>query len=565
MDKIKRAEDRLSALHRRMDEDAALAHLESYTLEDEAGNPVPNAISVTMNEPAVFANAIVAMIQESTWQTSVYGDVSDEQAYKIERAIDVLLDEADNRLLRAGRGRMFPFFANHSCLRGWMGARVLALRTKSAIVPDILPIDMRYFYYERSPEGLLWGAYKTMRTPEQIYAEYGLDYTEEQEVVDYWDEAKEEVWINDEMVKSQQHPFGEVPFVIQATPAGFMLWDDGYSNAEGESIFMLNRDTYKELNRLVSIDQTLAMKAVMPPYQITAKDGEEKVVPYPDKIGTVTVTGEGEEYKMIQRPDINTASQVAHQNIAGSIQRGGVNNIDLGNISFPTSAVWISEQTEIRNKLVAPRLSALGIFYEQIVDMLVRQFTTSGVGQFVSRGGRNFKFKASDLMNPDDYRISMKLMSNSKKQEIANITIASAARGLVSRETLIKNVLEIDDPAGEMARLQSEDAEQLAPEIKLVRMACELCDMADMTKGADADKYLLESMMLTDAAVTMIKQRRQQEQVAQLPKQNQSPAPLTLNPKKNEPKKGADNGRYHGRPDGGRPPSSRGVSDAEVL
>lgn len=565
--RIEQAESVMYPIHARMDEDAQLAHQSEYKLRDKYGREIPDVISVTTNEAAVFLNAIVAMIQESTWQTRVEGRISDKQCTKVEEFIDHLLRRADDNLLAQGKPQMFPFFANHICARGWVGARVLTRKTDDGgLMPEILPVDVRYLLFERGGYGLRWAAIKTERTPEQIMAEYDIEVDSEKTVIDYWDSEQELVFIEKDVVKRNKNPYGFVPFVVQPSSAGFMLWDDTYASAEGESIFALNRNLYEEFNRLVSIDQTLAMQAIMPSYEKQSKEFTNENTPYPNKIGAVFDVMEGENYRLIERPDLNQASQVAHQNIAGGLQRGGINNIDLGNITFPTSAVWISEQTEIRNKLVAPRISALGVFYERIADMLIREFYNAGaVDSFVVNPSPSVEFKASDIPDPNLFKITMRLMSNNKKQEIANVTVASQARGLVSRETLIREVLAVQDPEMELSRLEAEDAEQLEPALKLFRMACAKVDQADVEENSvKADQLRLESMMLTEKAVLIIKQERMEAQLAQQQAQNALGTPrqqstgLRFGEAKNKPQKGPWNASNYGMDKGGRPPKMEG-------
>jgi len=563
---IKNAEGKLSTLWSRMDKDAEIARLNEYTLTDSNGRSIRNVVSVTMNEPAVFLNAMVSMIQESIWQTKVTGGITPKQTVKVEKFINESLRLADRRLLNMGEPRLFPFLSNHICLRGWVGARLITQIDKGKYIPAIMPMDMRYFVYERGAEGLLWGAYKTQRSATLIEEEYGITPEDDiVEVTDFWDSEKEEVYIGEELVKSDKHKLGCVPFVIQASPSGFMLRDQGYMEYEGESIFALNRNMYEEYNRLISIDQTLAMKAVMPPYQKVLKDenSNDLSLEYPDAIGSVSVVKEGEEYQLIQRPDINNASRIAHQNISGGLQRGGVNDIDLGNTTFPTSAVWISEQTDIRNKLLAPRLTALGMFYEQLSRLLITEFVAGGKKREVDIGrfGKKLKYTPSDLGDQDDYDIECKLMSHTKKQEISNITVATQARGIVSRDTIIRDILSFEDPEGEIAKLESEAAEEIEPALKFFRQACSLCDEADNAQDKEvADQKRLESMLLTERAILLIKMGRQQAQAQTqgptTPTRPQTPNTVPLNPQKNTPKKGADNGRNFNMELGGRPPKT---------
>jgi hypothetical protein len=341
-----------------------------------------------------------------------------------------------------------------------------------------------------------------------------------------------------------------------------MFRDDEHIEFEGESIFMLNRGLYDEYSRLVSIDQTLAMQAVMPAYQKRyVEDMPEDKTPYPQGIGKVADVKAGEEYDLIQRPDINNASRTAHNNMSGALQRGGVNNLDLGNVTFPTSAVWISEQTDIRNKLVSPRMNALGAFYENLSRLMLEQVSLGGFkGKLdMKRYGRPMSFDVKKFGDPWEYDIKFRMMSRNRKQEVANITVAASARGLMSRETIVRDILNCEDPEAEINRLDNELAEEAEPALKLFRMAYSLADEAAQLDDIDpqkADRKRLESMILTERATALIKIGRQQAQAATGQGQQQSPSPVPMNPQRNEPKKGPDNGSLHGRPTGGRAPTA---------
>ena len=561
--RVQDAEGRLQDLYGRMDNDADLAKLSDYELQSTDGRSIPNVVSVTMNEPAVFVNAVVAMLEDSVWQTTIDGDgLDDKTPHRVERFVDACLSQADDILTRAGGARLYPFLCNHICLRGWVGVRWVTNTVSGRYMPDVLPLDMRYFSYERGRDGLYWGAYRTTRTASRLsyeYPEYGEFDEGDHEVIDFWDNEQNIVFVDNDVVLTQKNIFGAPPFVIQSAPSGFMLQDASYAMDEGESIFSLTRDMYPEFNRLVSIDQTLAMKAVMPAYQREVDDTSEEPADYPDLPGAVTDVKRGEIYQRIPQADINNASRVAHGNISNALQRGGINDIDLGNVTFPTSSVWITEQTEIRNKLVAPRLEALGRFYSNLAYMIIRQYQTGGYTKDTKTGlyGKTLNISASELGDPSEYMVRYRLMSQSKKQEIANVTVAAAARGIISRETIIRDILAFEDPEGEMDRMDSEESEELEPALKLVRMACSLCDIAEDLDDEEADQKRLESMMLTEKAILLIKQSRlaaanqmPKETSSSGNKQARSPVPL-IEGRGAEPLP-QDNGANFGRASGGR-------------
>ena len=106
-------------------------------------------------------------------------------------------------------------------------------------IPDILPCDTRYLLYDTDEDGLVWAAYKTMRSITQIKARYpnllqvipqpGSDITHLQ-VTDLWDRESEKVYIGSldatmgtaqaKEVWSESNRWGYVPFVIEICPIG---------------------------------------------------------------------------------------------------------------------------------------------------------------------------------------------------------------------------------------------------------------------------------------------------------------------------------------------------------
>jgi hypothetical protein len=517
LDIVQRAQTkRFQPLWERMDEDAKLAYLDPYYLLDSQGRKINDAVSITMNDPAVFAHAIAAIMISAKWQTTVEGDISGTQTHKIETFLDDCDTTAEERYPKAGIGGIHTFHCNHVCIRGWVGERVLWLVDDEDVTyPDVLPMDMRYFVYERGKVGLNWGCYLTYRTPELVKLEYpdakGVTGSDDEVLVyDYWDDKINEVWIADTKVFEQKNKLGYAPFVLQPVPAGFMLLDKGYKVREGESLFFLDRGLYPELNRLMSIDQTLAMKMVRPPYQKQSAELPDKDPGYPGGIGQVKVVLPDEQYELIQQPDINKGSEVAHQNIYGAIQRGGVNNIDLGNIQQTTSAIWITEQSDIRNKLLVPRQDTLARLKESRSRMLLDQLYNNDVGELeLGKPGRRRSYGSEVVGDPDTYSISYRLMTKDKKQEIANIAIADAAKGKLSRDTILRDIIKSDDVEGEIAKLNSDDAENFDPVIKFMRITFGLiAEAEELPAGTDKDQKVIEAKRLANKCVSLIKQEQ---------------------------------------------------------
>ena len=85
MTKIKEMEGIFNQRFQRMDSDRALYLLEKYTLRDEKEAKVPDAISITMPEPRMFAEKVFAIINSAHMQSRVVGKgLSDRETALIE-------------------------------------------------------------------------------------------------------------------------------------------------------------------------------------------------------------------------------------------------------------------------------------------------------------------------------------------------------------------------------------------------------------------------------------------------------------------------------------------------
>ncbi|GAH19145.1 unnamed protein product, partial [marine sediment metagenome] len=224
----------------------------------------------------------------------------------------------------------------------------------------------------------------------------------------------------------------------------------------------------------------------------------------------------GEKHILLERGDLNQAFRVARAEGNRDLQMGGVNDIDLGNVSQTVSAVWITEQSEIRNKLIMPRLKALSSFRQQLGRMMIKQYKIISEKAkkapseiLIGVPGRKRKYTVQQLGDPDTYTIRNELMSQSKKQEIVNLAMFSASRGDLPLELRLKDILKADDPDGIMRQLDIEEAKRADPAIGLFEMAIRYAEEAEELEGADAEAKKIQSMMLTERGCAIIRQRTQ--------------------------------------------------------
>ncbi len=570
LDIIKNREKQFKGLYDRMDADAKKVQLARYQMMrlDDPKTKIDDVVNVTMNYPATFADDIATLIMNAMMQTVVEGyknnrGLNGKEQKTIETFLDVHYDLVDDLLARRNLRSLMTWLSRHISIRGWVGARYWTwLEGGKNYTPDLMPWDMRYVAYEYGTNGLKWASYRTWRSKNDILEEYPeakISGSNESdiEVVTFLDDEKQEVYVEDNLAETKKHIYGHVPVVIQACPAGFMLRDKGYLEHEGESIFMLDRGLYDELNRAVSIEQTMAMKSILAPYAHEVQDPGGQPQPYPDVVGQNTPVLAGEMPKIVEQADLNTGAQMGRADILSALQQGG-RNVDLGNINQPFSAVAIAAISELRKKVLIPRFEGISQFKQQLSTMMLSQFKTLAERYYfkgeIGLPGRKRSFDVRDL--DGDYSIRYRFMSKTKQEEIANIAIAQSARGMFPMKIIVKDILLAQNPDEILAGLESEKAELADPIIGLFRLAHSLVDEADTLSEEDKDAKLIESMRLTEKAVIMIRAER----MAQMPgtgTKPEQPQPLPQ-PKTNMSALIPLLGQA-GRSNGGRQPQPQGV------
>ncbi|KKK96849.1 hypothetical protein LCGC14_2658660, partial [marine sediment metagenome] len=270
----------MSELTKRQDDDRKLAQLDPpYVMKNLDGQPTPDVINVTMNEAMVFAGRAAAIMSGANMQRIVYGrELSDTDTTTIEEFYRDIYYANDLMLANSLFTSLYGFLIEQILIRGSIAARCL-MRTEGGengkFIPDIMPLDTRYFPYETDSQGLIWGAYETTRTKAQIERDYGIVIRGRwSTVTDFWDDTVNDIYIAKQHYsggsqsgikdsvkypeRKREHGLGYPPLIFMKSGAGFhSLMDVGGLKFQGESIFNNNRGLIPELHRAASIMQTL--------------------------------------------------------------------------------------------------------------------------------------------------------------------------------------------------------------------------------------------------------------------------------------------------------------------
>ena len=479
---VKDKESELADLLERMDDDKKLLYLDKYVLQDLAGVAVPGIINITLNDPAVFAANVIAALGEAKQQAVVKSEDKNIDTAYIEEFQQAALDGANALLRKQGKSALNPFFDEQFCIRGWTGARCLFRQEKEITVPDIMSWDGRYLTYEIGTQGLEWAAYKTTRSKSAIEAEYNgfIIPGKTAEVLDIWTSEHNEVWIGNEKVLEQEHFYGFTPVVVGVVSLGSLLQDKDSLKHRGESIFFLIRDIIPELNRLASILQTMNFAAIKRALLWKTREGLGAEPPSHDKLtglGAVTSAEIGGGVEPIPVEDIRRAALMLHSMMDARMQRGSLSNIDLGTLTFPLSAIALMELSASRNQVHLPRLQAKALMNQGLAEMFTQQVIQIGGSVQLGTKGHERTFDTRKLEG--QYETTYKYFSKSPKEDVARYAMAREASQYLDEDTILRDVLQLQDPDGVKKKRYYDMAARVSPAVLRHRIILSLIDQGE--------------------------------------------------------------------------------------
>jgi len=491
----KESDDR--ELNKRQDDDKDLYLLTEYKMLRQDGTEVPFARNVTMNDARTFADRAIAIVSGANMQRQAEGKaLSDRELKVIEDWMDDLFTTVDLSLMKRGMGRLHNFSIEQDIVRGFIGSRNLVWQDSDSglMVPDILPLDTRYLYYEYSGDKLLWAAPKFWRSKAQIESEYEAEakkfkarvLTRNNVVYDFWNDKVNEVFVNGKKIVEKENPLGYPPFVIQASGSGSMFMDKGHRKYRGESIFAPVRSLYPQINLLASILQTLNFRAFAGGYTFPNEEGADASAPEkgPYEEFVVIPVGKTEGYQLIPVQDIKQATRLFFSLVMSAIQRGSFPNIDYGNLTFPLSAVAIKNLQQTRDTIIWPRMDALSLYYQATTLMMKDQYVRGKVPMKLGRPGIENEYKPSDIEKP--FTPVYKFYAISPDQDVANTAIAQQQLSIgMPMEYILRETMKVQDPSGMMMAARSERAEKTDAAISLFRLCHSQVEEAKRTHNDD--------------------------------------------------------------------------------
>jgi hypothetical protein len=505
-DKIKE----MQPLFDRMDEDEKLYLLEAYKMKTlDARKDEQDVSNVTLNDPLLYAKKAIAITGSYERQTVVEGrDMTDKQTTKIEEFLEDMDYMVDKWLPGRGIPSLDAFINQQANVRGRIGARsCIKLDGEGSIIPDIVPVDTRWFPLETGVDRMIWGAPICNRTKRQIQREYPdlqvrLNDTGN-EVIDFWNSEREVVFIERAVALDEKNRYGYPPFVIAKCPIGCMFNSEDASKHDGESIFWPNRTLWKEKNEVATILKTLNRKALKGGLEMHVEHPQtaQRPAESPYQEDVVIPVEKGGGFRQLPVNDIKSATRLLYSMLETCLQRGELTPLDYGTLTFPLSAVAILNLIGARNDIFAPILSMIASFRQRLSQMIIDQCIQLGQTIHIGKPGDYRTYTPGDLEG--EYSIQYRFFLLSKEQSAADLAMAQSARGFLPDNYILREIVKAQDPDGLELELKSQQAEQTDEVLFLYRRARSLID-----KDRPKLEEQIEAYILARRIKTILQQRQ---------------------------------------------------------
>lgn len=527
IDQYKLFDDKRTALkpiYDRQDVDEALYYLKPYKMMmlDNPNKEMPDVANVTLNDCLLYAVKAISILSGATMQSVIQGrKISDKQTTLIEQFLEDVYYMVDEWLENKGIWGLGAFVDEQIMIRGHVGARVcIRIGKDGVLMPDVTPLDTRFFAPELGDNGIVWGAPWFSQTKEELEREYtqpgdtlptvtGTD----NEVVDLWNSEENVVFVEKKEARRQPNSYGYPPLVYSIVHAGSMFYSKDAVEHKGESILWGNRTLWTEKNRTATILQTINVNGLFAALQYeTANPGTAKKPQQgPYKQRTVHVVEKGGGFKAMPVADIKRATTLFYSVLESDLQRGSLAAIDYGTLQFPLSSLAMARLAGSRNDIFLPRVNTKAVFYQALSRMIIDQCIAVDQPLVLGRKGSENEYNPGDLAG--DYTIKYRFYTESAEDRIASLAMARDASLFYSRDTIRRDYLHDKDPDGEEIRFLSEQAEKVDEVLFLYRRARKLLE--PLRKGEKPSiQNKIEAYLLAQRLQTIIKQRNAMGQLS---------------------------------------------------
>lgn len=512
LQKIKEKEDELAPRFTRMKAHLGRYFLDKFELKNEQGRAIKGARSVTLNDPRVFSDRVMAVLSSAEPRIEVYGpQLPKGYESQVEQLWDAIVYDCNRKLGAQQFAELHESLVTYSVLYGWIIARAWVWNNAGQAEFDILPCDPLNVSFEVGDEGLLWVANKRTRSADSIERRYKMRPSGKLAVVtDYWDSEQNVVYVDTKKVLEESS--GLIPFVIHPVGLRPPIGRDAAEmvKCHGESVYFANESMYDTKNELASIALTLAYLEFQPPAAFVSPDGLKELAEYPFIPAAISQLAAGEKLDPIELGHIKDAALFLWSVVDPAAQRGSLVNSEYGEVRFEFSAIAIEKLEAHRDQVFVPHLKALTATDRDIAHLLIDQFVALGLDAQLGERGDLMRFKPSDYNK--DFSVKFGMSTVSPEKRVANYSIARAAEGLLDSDTILREILGVASPEEIEAKLLGDQIMAMVPTIKFSRYYDYLAQCIKEASGDEKKSLEREQKLIQIALMQMGAMPEEKEQ-----------------------------------------------------
>ena len=465
-------------------------------------------------------------------------DLRDKNDQK-EKFLIGILRAADDRLCNLLMPSIRDQLAWYTAIRGWYAGRsLLVKRSDGTTYADITPWDPLHTYWGMGEDGLDWACYKTIKTKDQIFAQYNvkIDWDSPQSaegsyVYDFYDKEMNIIIVhngdmnrpNFRVVKKQmKHGAGKVPVFIGSVGANPLII--GLNNTQirdtiadvGESVYSATRDLYPKHNLMMSILLELANRSRRQGILVRSRDGTKTLDEDPYLEGSEISLAQGENVEPLGMLEVARETGALMGLVSGEMQRGSLPHSVHGELNFQLSGYAINTLRQGVETLLGKYLRAIEKAYKMIFEIIADQYSSGSFEAMELSGmGRNRTYFLQTI-TPDVIKGAgapvINLVGQLPQDDMSKVSMAQMLRDgpvpLMSDRAIRDGVLAIQDSDEMDDAIKEQQAERMLPEATLFTLmqAAERQGREDLV-----DFYMGELLSLL-----LEKQRVMQERTAAL-------------------------------------------------
>jgi len=480
-------------LFERMRSDADLFNLVKLRdhVLDVDGHEIANSVWLVLNDAADFAWRVESLLNSAVEQASVTCESKRFDTAYVENYIKAAYNAADELLSLKGQFPLNAFLDQQNCRRGSEAVFFNFHIEKGQLIPTITPWDTGYLVAIHDGKGLSSTGYKCYRSKDQILSEYPdavtFAKTKDIEALNILTRDTSQLWVEGRQVRIIKNKLGYVPIVYRRVPMGSMLMDVDSLQYQGESIIFLIRDLLPELNRFVSIIQSLNLQELDHALQIKKpRDGmspSSSQIPTVDEVtkpGTVNEVESPGGFEKMPIGELRAQAEILHKMIQDRVDKV-MNNFQA--FPGPRTATEILALNQSQETTILPRLANRGLLKQDGAKMFIKQTIAEcekyGISE-VELDGQNWEIARLK----GTYKIEFKYSFKDSRMDAARQSLGVGYRGTRPDSWILREVYMSDDPDAEERDLAIEKARRESPLVDLDWKITKLLEAAD-----DGDPY----------------------------------------------------------------------------